>query len=157
MIKRDSWSVTNVFDVFAKKKKCLYSKSVKSSTMMSLLQERYHVYFMYTSMMIKMILYVLSLYWEDNSSVMKFIMITSKIFWDFDMNFNSLYEQCLCVFTCWQTSQMLQWDLMFFIISCQKYLWQITSFIYFISKCLSCRLLWLMQSISEINICWHEM
>ena len=79
-MKRDSRSVTSVFDDSAKKKKRLYSKSARSSAVMSSLQERYHVYFVYTSTMIKMTSYVLSLHREDDSSVMKFIVITSKIF-----------------------------------------------------------------------------
>ena len=79
-MKRDSQFVISVFDDFIKKKKCLYNKSARFSAVMSSLQERYHTYFVYTSMMIKMILYVLSLHQEDSSSVMKFIIITSKIF-----------------------------------------------------------------------------
>ena len=156
-MKRDSQFVTSVFDDSAKKKKCLYSKFARSSVVMSLLQERYHVYFVYMSMMTKMTSCVLSLHWENSSLVIKFIIITSKIFWDFDMNFNFSYEQCLCVFTCWQTSQMLQWNLMFFIILCQKYLWQMTLSVCFILKCFFYKLSWLTWSISEINIYWCEM
>ena len=61
-MKRDSQFVINVFSDFVKKKKHLYNKSAKSSAVMFLLQERYHMYFIYTSMMIKMTLYVLFLY-----------------------------------------------------------------------------------------------
>ena len=117
-MKRNSQFVTSVFDNFIKKKKHLYSKFVKFFVVMSSLQEKYHTYFVYILMMIKITSCVLFLHQEDNNSVIKFIIITSKIFWNFDMNFNSLYEWCLYVFIHWQILQMLQWDLMFFVISC---------------------------------------
>ena len=152
-MKRDFQSVINVFSNFVKKKKHLYSKSVKFSAVMFSLQKRYYIYFVYTSTMTKITSCVLSLHQENSSFIIKFIIITLKIFWDFDINFNFLYEQCLCVFTHWQTSQILQWDLIFFIILCQKYLWQMTSSVHFISKCFFYKLSWLTQSISEINVC----
>ena len=61
-MKWNSQFVTSVFNDFAKKKKCLYSKFIKSSAVMSSLQERYHMYFMYTLIMIKITLYILFLH-----------------------------------------------------------------------------------------------
>ena len=66
--------------ILQKKKKHLYNKFARFSAVMSLLQKKYHIYFMYTSMIIKMILCVLFFHQKDNNFVMKFIIITSKIF-----------------------------------------------------------------------------
>ena len=61
-MKRDSLFVINVFNDSTKKKKYLYNKFAKSSAIMSSLQEKYHIYFMYTLTMTRITLYVLFLH-----------------------------------------------------------------------------------------------